>query len=149
MLALTGSAMAHPCGPPAAATFGLPAAATTGMPNGVENGADVPGNLNAANRASTFQASEASSHAGHNVTIVGVVTAIHVTASRTTYIDFGSPYPHQDFTATIFRQNAGRFSNVNDYYGKRVAVTGKISRFLFRGGPETIVSSPDQLKVLP
>ena len=101
----------------------------------------------APSRAETFSDSEASAHIGETATIEGVVKGTPVTVNRTQFLDFGDEYPNQDFSAVIWAPDAAQFNDVTGYYGKRVAVTGKIT--LYRGKPEMALTSADQLKVLP
>jgi DNA/RNA endonuclease YhcR with UshA esterase domain len=55
----------------------------------------------------------------------------------------GGKYPNQAFTAYIPSSSAAQFSNAQQYEGRTVAVSGKIT--LYRGKPEIIVTSPSQL----
>ena len=98
-------------------------------------------------RAEGFPDSEASAHTGETATIEGVVKGTPVTVNRTQFLDFGDTYPNQDFSAVIWAPDAAQFKSVSNYNGKRVAVTGKIT--LYRGKPEMVLTSADQLKVLP
>jgi len=50
-----------------------------------------------------------------------------------TFLNFGTPYPNQTFTVVVFRSAASRFSNLHDWEGKQVSVTGRIK--LYRGRP--------------
>ncbi len=59
----------------------------------------------------------------------------------------GGHYPNQAFTAYIPASSASNFSDVKQYEGKRVSVTGKIA--LYKGKPEIIVTSPSQFSVEP
>jgi hypothetical protein len=98
-------------------------------------------------RAETFPDSQAFAHIGETATIEGVVKGTPVTVNRTQFLDFGDAYPNQDFSAVIWAPDAAQFNSVSGYNGKRVAVTGKIT--LYRGKPEMVLISADQLKVLP
>jgi DNA/RNA endonuclease YhcR with UshA esterase domain len=55
----------------------------------------------------------------------------------------GGKYPNQAFTAWIPSASAGQFSNPQQYEGKTVAVSGKIT--LYRGKPEIIVTNVSQI----
>ena len=82
-------------------------------------------------------------YVGQTVTVEGTVANVHVTRSGTTFLNFGSPYPNQTFTAVIFRSAASRFLNPQQWEGKRVRVTGTVQTF--RGKPEIILEEPSQL----
>jgi len=96
--------------------------------------------------ALTITDREASAHMGQTVTVVGVVTGTHVTLKGTEFLDFGPRYPGEDLTAVIFASSASQFGDVNQYYGKKLAVTGTIESY--KGRTEIILRSPNQLSVL-
>ena len=91
--------------------------------------------------------SEAASHVGQTVTVEGSVASVHVTRSGTTFLNFGSGYSNQTFTAVIFRSNATRFPNPSQWEGKRVRVSGQIR--LYRGKPEVVLENASQLIAAP
>jgi len=55
----------------------------------------------------------------------------------------GGKYPNQAFTAFVPSSSAAQFSNPQQYEGKTVAVSGKIT--LYRGKPEIIVTNVSQI----
>jgi hypothetical protein len=57
----------------------------------------------------------------------------------------GGKYPNQAFTAFIPAKSAGQFPDVQNYNGKTVAMSEKIT--IYRGKPEIVVSSPTQLRL--
>jgi DNA/RNA endonuclease YhcR with UshA esterase domain len=89
---------------------------------------------------------QAAAHVGQHVTIEGTVASVHTSRKGHTYINFGAPYPAQDFTAVVFASSAGAFINLAGLSGKHVQVTGVIR--LYEGKPEVILEAPAQLKVL-
>lgn len=89
----------------------------------------------------------ASHHVGQTVTVEGSVASVHEARSGTTFLNFGSAYPNQAFTAVIFRSAASRFPNPQQWEGKRVRVTGQVR--LYRGKPEIILETASQLTVAP
>ena len=97
--------------------------------------------------ADAIPASEASAHIGQSVTIEGFVTATPVTINKTQFLDFGGSYPHQDFSVEISAADAAHFPRASDFNGKRVQVTGMIT--LYHGKPETVLTSVDNVKVVP
>lgn len=88
---------------------------------------------------------DAMKHVGERVTVEGVVTGTHVSAKGTEFLNFGDPYPNQDFTAVVFARSAASIGDIARYYGKRVDVTGTVA--LYRGRPEIIVNDPGQIRV--
>jgi DNA/RNA endonuclease YhcR with UshA esterase domain len=57
----------------------------------------------------------------------------------------GGKNPNHAFTAFIPAAGAAQFSDVHQYQGRTVAVSGKIT--LYRGKPEIVVNSPSQINV--
>jgi DNA/RNA endonuclease YhcR with UshA esterase domain len=91
--------------------------------------------------------SEAASHVGETVTVEGTVASVHVTRSRTTFLNFGAAYPKQTFTAVVFSSAASQFPNPQQWDGKRVRVTGKVR--LYRDRPEIVLEASSQLATPP
>ena len=98
-------------------------------------------------QAATIPDSQAASHVGQTFTVQGSVSGVHVSAKGTVFLNFGAPYPNQDFTAVIFSYAAPAFGNVNRFEGKHLAVTGPIS--MWKGKPEVILRAPAQLRAMP
>lgn len=89
---------------------------------------------------------EASQHVGEVVTVTGTVAGIgHSRRSKTTFINFGAPFPNHSFTAVIFASAAKRFADVDSWNGKTASVTGVVK--MYRGKPEIVLNSPSQIKV--
>jgi DNA/RNA endonuclease YhcR with UshA esterase domain len=55
----------------------------------------------------------------------------------------GGKYPNQAFTAFIPSERAAQFPNPQQYEGRTMAVSGKIT--LYKGKAEIIVTSPSQI----
>jgi len=55
----------------------------------------------------------------------------------------GGKYPNQAFTVFIRSSSAAQFPNPQQYEGRTVSVSGKIT--LYKGKPEIIVNSPSQI----
>src|SRR5665213_2624092 len=90
----------------------------------------------------TITPREAASHLGQSVTVEGVAN-IHV-SPKAAFLDMGSSYPYQDFTAVIGLENKDQFGDLESYYGKTVDVTGTVQEY--RGRPEIIVREKNQLR---
>jgi len=87
--------------------------------------------------------SAAARHVGEVAAVVGTVASVHTSRSGTTFLNFGSAYPNQDFTAVIFRSSASRFNNPAQWQGHRVVVTGAIR--MYQGKPEIVLETPSQI----
>jgi DNA/RNA endonuclease YhcR with UshA esterase domain len=61
------------------------------------------------------------------------------------FLNMGGKYPNQEFTAYIPSSSAAQFSNPQQYEGRTVAVSGKIS--LYKGKPEIKVNSASQISM--
>jgi exonuclease VII large subunit len=95
-------------------------------------------------RAETVSASQAQAHVGQVVTVVGAVSGIHKSNSGVTFLDIGGQYPNNAFAAVIFKDDAGKFPDVDALGGKTVEVTGSIR--LYQGRPEVVLNDPAQIK---
>ena len=95
--------------------------------------------------AATIQARDASSHVGQFATVEGVVAEVHTRLNRTTYIDIGGRYPKQAISGVIFARDASAVGDVAGLSGSKVGIVGTI--YLFRGYPEIMITSRNQLRV--
>jgi hypothetical protein len=91
----------------------------------------------------TYTAEEAAKHVGETATVTGRVDGFHQSGKGNIFLNMGGKYPNQAFTAFIPSGSAGQFSNAQQYEGRTVAVSGKIT--LYKGKPEIIVNSPSQI----
>ena len=91
----------------------------------------------------TYTAAEAAKHVGEIATITDKVDGVHQSGKGNIFLNMGGKYPNQVFTAFIPASNAAQFSNPQQYEGKTVAVSGKIT--LYRGNPEIIVENVSQI----
>jgi RecJ-like exonuclease len=87
---------------------------------------------------------DAKSHIGQTVTIEGPVGNVSTARSGMTFIDIGGRYPDNAFAAVIFADDSTKFPDIKALDGKVVDVTGAVS--LYRGKPEIIVKSADQVR---
>jgi DNA/RNA endonuclease YhcR with UshA esterase domain len=90
----------------------------------------------------TYTAQEASKHVGETAVIMGEVEDVHQTGRENVILTMAGKYPKQVFTVFI-PATAVKFPHPEQYKGKTIAVSGKIS--LYHGKPEIIVMSPNQL----
>ena len=90
-----------------------------------------------------YTAAEAAKHVGEIATITDRVDGVHQSGRGNIFLNMGGKYPNQAFTAWIPAASAGEFSNPQQYEGKTVAVSGKIT--LYHGKPEIIVTNVSQI----
>jgi DNA/RNA endonuclease YhcR with UshA esterase domain len=94
-------------------------------------------------QTSTYTATEAAKHVGESATVTDKVDGVHQSGKGNIFLNMGGKYPNQAFTAFIPASSAAQFSQPQQYEGRTVAVSGKIT--LYRGKPEIIVTSPSQI----
>jgi DNA/RNA endonuclease YhcR with UshA esterase domain len=94
-------------------------------------------------QSSTYTAVEAAKHIGETATITDRVDGVHQSGKGNIFLNMGGKYPNQAFTAFIPSAGASQFPNPQQYEGKTVAVSGKIT--LYRGKPEIIVTNVSQI----
>src|SRR5205809_5141899 len=91
----------------------------------------------------TYTAVEAAKHVGETATVTDKVDGVHQSGKGNIFLNMGGTYPNQAFTASITARSASKFRNPQQYEGRIVAVSGKIT--LYRGKPEIIVTSLSQI----
>jgi DNA/RNA endonuclease YhcR with UshA esterase domain len=92
-----------------------------------------------------YTAAEAAKHVGETATVTDRVDGVHQSGKGNIFLNMGGKYPNQAFTAFIPSASASQFPNPQQYEGRTVAVSGKIT--LYKGKPEIIVNSPSQVSV--
>ena len=84
---------------------------------------------------------------GKTITVCSKVQSTFLTKGekKTTYINFGQPYPNTTFTAVIFEGDLPNFKYTPSEYlkDKNVCITGKVK--IYKGKPEMIVNKEDQI----
>jgi DNA/RNA endonuclease YhcR with UshA esterase domain len=90
-------------------------------------------------------APEAKDHIGANALVTGTIADVYK-KSGPYRLNFEQPYPNQVFTAVIFARNTNDFPEIDKLKGKKVQVSGKIADY--RGHPEIVLNSTNQLKLL-
>jgi DNA/RNA endonuclease YhcR with UshA esterase domain len=94
-------------------------------------------------QTSNYPAADAAKHVGETATVTDKVDGVHQSGKGNIFLNMGGKYPNQAFTAFIPSASAAQFPNPQQYEGRTVAVSGKIS--LYKGKPEIIVNSPSQI----
>jgi hypothetical protein len=96
-----------------------------------------------------YSASEAKEHFGESATVCGeMVSARYAdsTKGQPTFPNLDKPFPNQIFTIVIWGNNRSKFGTPeNDYKGKRICVTGKITAYA--GLPEVVADEPKQIRL--
>jgi DNA/RNA endonuclease YhcR with UshA esterase domain len=92
-----------------------------------------------------IKAEDAKKHIGEQAVVSGMVAEVNSTASLVR-LNFEKPYPGNVFTAVIFSRNTNAFPDVFKLKGKSVEISGKVTDY--RGHPEIIVNSTNQVKVV-
>ena len=90
-----------------------------------------------------YTAAEAAKHVGEVATITDRVDGGHQSSKGNIFLIMGGKNPNQTLTAFIPSASAADFSNPQQYQGKTVAVSGKIT--LYRGQAEIIVTNVSQI----
>jgi micrococcal nuclease len=94
-----------------------------------------------------ISACSAANYMGQEKIIEGKVASASKGGSGTVFLNFGSAYPNQCFSAVIFASDVGKFpANPQTHYkGKTVRVFGKIKEY--NGKPEIILGEASQIDV--
>jgi DNA/RNA endonuclease YhcR with UshA esterase domain len=94
-------------------------------------------------QTSNYTAADAAKHVGETAAVTDRVDGVHQSGKGNIFLNMGGKYPNQAFTAFIPSSSAAQFSQPQQYEGRTVAVSGKIT--LYHGKPEIIVTSPSQI----
>jgi hypothetical protein len=95
---------------------------------------------------------DAPKYIGMEKTICGTVasaTYVFRSKGQPIFLNLDQPHPNQIFTIVIWGSDRNKFKNPPEtsFRGKRICVTGIIESY--RGKPEIVVRSPDQIIVKP
>jgi DNA/RNA endonuclease YhcR with UshA esterase domain len=101
--------------------------------------------LATAQAPANYTAAEAAKHVGETATVTDKVDGVHQSSKGNIFLNMGGKYPNQAFTAFVPSGSAGQFSQPQQYEGRTMAVSGKIT--LYKGKPEIVVNSPSQISV--
>jgi len=95
-------------------------------------------------QTAVVSADSAAKHVGETATVEGTVANVkHAPRFHAIFVDFGSAYPNQTFTAYIDEKDASKFPNVDKLMSHKAKVTGKI--VLYKGKPQIVVEEASQL----
>ncbi|MFT7252244.1 MAG: hypothetical protein ACI9FW_002003 [Flavobacterium sp.] len=87
---------------------------------------------------------------GKKITVCAKVQGIFVSnkTKKTTFINFGSPYPKEKFIVVIFEKDLINFSyDVTTHLkNKTVCITGIVK--MYKGKPEIIATKEEQIEII-
>jgi endonuclease G len=93
--------------------------------------------------------SQAAQHVGEQGTVCGMVASsryVSTSHSKPTFLNFGKPYPQEEFTVVIWSDDRSKFGHPEEtYLHKNICVTGDITSY--RGTPQIIARDPRQIKL--
>lgn len=95
--------------------------------------------------AQTLSPQDVSKHIGEMVTVKGKVDEVHTSNKGNMFLNFGWHHPQQALTAFIPVKNAAMFPTAPELQGKTVEVSGSVK--LYKGKPEIVLESPEQLNI--
>src|SRR5215831_1265738 len=92
--------------------------------------------------------SEASQHVGEKAAVCGYIAStryLSSSPSTPTFLNFGKPYPQEDFTVVIWSEDRVKFGEPEiKYLHKNICVTGEITQY--RGRPQIIAKNVADIK---
>lgn len=115
------------------------------IPTGASSQTQSNSNDDTTGVVGVYDYTQASSHIGQTATVTGHIVEIFTSKSNTTFLDFCSSYKTCPFSVVIFSSDISKFSNVSQYQGRDVSITGFIKSY--QGHAEIILNSPDQIKI--
>ena len=96
-----------------------------------------------ASHATEIPASKAADHIGEDATVRGTVVQVSSSAKGTVFLNFGASHPHEVFTAVVFADRAGAFSDLKSLAGRDVSIRGRIASY--KGKPQVVLQSRSQI----
>ncbi len=86
---------------------------------------------------------EAKDHVGDNAAVTGQIERVYISSSGQVFFDYCGNYKTCPFSAVIFADDAKNFTDISQYEGGTITVTGQIKSY--NGTPEIVISSPSQI----
>jgi len=92
-------------------------------------------------------ACQAGNYYGNEVIVEGKIAGTYRSKTNTVFLNFEKPYPNQCFTAVIFSSDQYKFVEFPEKYyaDKIVRVRGVVKEY--KGKPEIILKSPEQIEI--
>jgi hypothetical protein len=89
----------------------------------------------------TVESKKLAGYIGQSVIASGIVANTKVNSDSTIQLEFGAPYPNQNFLILIEKENTNKFDLPKTFFTrKNIKVTGKV--FDYKGKPAIMVSDP-------
>ena len=89
---------------------------------------------------------KAKANIGKEVIIKGKIDQVVKSAAGNYFFNMGGKFPHNKFTAIIFKSDVKKFGRLNTYEGKEVEISGRIREY--NDKPEIILDSLAQIKII-
>ena len=89
---------------------------------------------------------KAKNNIGKEVIVSGKIDQVIKSTGGNYFLNMGGKFPHNKFTAVIFKSDARKFGKLTTYEGKEVEILGRIREY--NGKPEIILDSLKQIKIV-
>lgn len=99
----------------------------------------------AAQGESCVSYADAGNFVGEGKCVFGKVEKVYTSSGGTIFLDFCPDYKTCPFSAVIFKSDSVKFSDLKQYQGKTVEITGLVKTY--QGRPEIILSDASQIKI--
>ncbi|MBN8569356.1 MAG: hypothetical protein J0M18_06970 [Ignavibacteria bacterium] len=94
--------------------------------------------------AVSLKSKQTAKYIGKNAVVTGYITDVYKN-EKVAYLNFDGKFPKNSCAAVIFKDDFGKFGDLNRFKNKNVEVSGIISEY--NGKPQIILKSTSQLKV--
>lgn len=94
--------------------------------------------------AVSLKAMQTAKYIGKNAVVTGYIADVYKN-EKVAYLNFDAKFPKNSCAAVIFKDDFGKFGNLNRFKNKNVEVSGIISEY--NGKPQIILKSTSQLKI--
>ncbi|MFA5742478.1 MAG: hypothetical protein WC921_00580 [Candidatus Paceibacterota bacterium] len=99
----------------------------------------------AAQGGSCVSYTDAGNFVGENKCVFGKVDNVYMSSGGTTFLDFCPDYKTCPFSAVIFKPDSFNFTDLKQYQGKTIEITGLVKTY--QGRPEIILKDASQIKI--
>ncbi len=94
--------------------------------------------------AVSLKAKQTAKYIGKNAVVTGYIADVYKN-EKVAYLNFDGKFPKNSCAAVIFKDDFGKFGDVNRFKNKNVEVSGIISEY--NGKPQIILKSTSQVKI--
>lgn len=92
-----------------------------------------------------YLSEDAKNHINEEAAVSGYVADV-VVRERVSYLNFDKKYPKNTFTGVVFEEKFKEVGDLEIYRNKNIEIKGKIT--IYKGKPQIIINSKNQIKVL-